>query len=413
MQEFGSSTDLAARSHGIAEPDDVAEVRRLARDFVHDVLEPAEAVLDRIADPAEVFESPVFVKAMEAAFDLGMTRASMPREWGGPGWSTFAQLVLAEELAAGAPGLGSHILTAGISASLIISTKAWKREPVYEAYLRDRSSIECATRGGAWAATEPTVGSDILSLNTPNVSYRVVATPTDDGYSLSGEKSALVGNAYCADMLVVMANIPDTSDMSGSVALLVPKDLPGVTVSRPTDKLGLRALNQSTIRFDDVRVPKAALAFGPGDSVKRYVVNMTSRGNTAVGLQSIGVAQRAFEVALAHVREREQGGSKLFDHQLVAHSLFSAYREIHAARAFSYRAVRLLEDRRLDPLVCYASRVQASTMAVRVVEQLVQLMGGAGIVKDNPIERYYRDVKLLTIADGPVDKVALVAAQYL
>jgi alkylation response protein AidB-like acyl-CoA dehydrogenase len=406
-----SAAEIAAES--MTMPPDALAIRRIARTFTREVLEPAEAFLDTLPDPADVFTHERFTDAMRQAWELGLTRAAMPVERGGLGLGVFAQLVLAEELAAGAPGLGSHVLASGLSTNLLLASGNYRRHPDFAAYLESRHDPATAARGGAWAATEPGLGADILTLDDPATAYGTTATQELDHFVISGEKSTFVSNAYCADAYVVMASVEPGQGMRGCGAFFVPADTPGITVGAPADKLGLRALNQAPVTFTDVRVPLEFQLVGPGESFISFVTRLTSRGNLAVGLQAIGVAQRAYERALEHARTRRQGGKVLIEHQLIATKLVTAYREITAARAMAYRAAHLLEVRQPDTMMCFAARVQASTMAIRTVEQMLQVFGASGVLRGSHVERYYRDVKLLSFADAPVEKVGLLAASML
>lgn len=398
---------------GFDEPEHIRVLRTRARAFVADILEPAEIILDNIPNPRDTFDNDVFRDAMRAAADNGYTRATLPVDLGGSAMSARAQYALVEELAAGAPGLGSHIFVAGVAASLMAQTGVWRDNLDYLQHIEQMADPAFAHRGGCWAATEPTVGSDILTFDNPAIRYQTTATRTPGGFVISGTKSMFVSNGYCADWMLVQATYADATDMSDSGVFLIPTSAPGVTRHDPADKVGLRALNQASVTLDAVHVDAQAQVVGPGPGFERFVTSLTSRGNVAVGLQSIGVARRAYEYALDYAKQRRQGGECLIAHQLIADKLVRAYGEISAARAGLYRAVSLIEAKKLDPLICYSARVHASRVAIGVVEQMTQILGGYGITKTTPMERYYRDIKLLTVADGTVEKVSLLAARYL
>ncbi|TWS18433.1 acyl-CoA dehydrogenase [Tsukamurella asaccharolytica] len=403
----------SSRPSVAGESAEVSESRLAARDFVRSYLEDAESRLDAIPDPREAYASPTLAEALALAHERGFTTASLPSRFGGSGLSAAAQMAIVEELGQGAPGLSSHIMTCSLAATVIVAAKAHEKNSDFQDYIDDLTDPGTPVWGSAWAATEPAVGSDIFSFSTPGVCYSTRAYPDGDGYVLVGEKSRYVSNGYLADFFVVQASIGDAKDMSEAGVFLVPGNLPGVRRGEPLDKLGLRALNQSSIHFDEVKLPTAALAVPSGSGYQRFVERLTSRGNVAVGLHAIALAQRSYDIALEHVKTRVQGGKLLIEQQLVAHAMFTAYRQISAARALSRQVVARLDVGRVDPLDCYASRVQASVMAIQVVEQMVQMLGGLGITKDSPLERYYRDVKLLAIADGTVERIGLHAAQHL
>jgi len=151
----------------------------------------------------------------------------------------------------------------------------------------------------------------------------------------------------------------------------------------------------------------------PGPAYKMMIERIVTGGNTAVGTIAVGVARAAYEAALAYAKDRVQGGKPIFEHQAVKLKLFNAFRQIEAARALLWKSSWLMSTGTPHMPTAMAARTMASDMAVQVTSDMVQVFGGYGISKEHPVEKFYRDAKLLQIMDGTNDMVALKAADQL
>ena len=142
-----------------------------------------------------------------------------------------------------------------------------------------------------------------------------------------------------ADFILLFACVDPDKGMNGTGVFLIPGDLPGMSRGRAMDKLGLRALNQAEIFFDDVRVPKEFLIFPPSPMYKQILEGIVTSGNISIGTIALGCARAAYEEALAYAKQRRQGGKTIFEHQTIQMKLFKAFRNIEAARALIWKAV--------------------------------------------------------------------------
>ncbi len=151
----------------------------------------------------------------------------------------------------------------------------------------------------------------------------------------------------------------------------------------------------------------------PGPAYKVMLDRIVTGGNTAVGTIAVGVARAAYEEALAYAKQREQGGKLIFEHDTVKMMLFDAFRHIEASRALLWKSSWLLSTGQPHMPTAMAARTMASDMAMKVTADMVQIFGGYGISKEHPVEKFYRDAKLLQIMDGTNEMVSLKAAEQL
>ncbi len=387
--------------------EDVVELQKLARDFAREEIRPAEVVLDRIPDTTEVFASDTFRSVMKKAYECGFHKLSLAEDVGGLGLPFFGHLVILEELAAGGAGLASQILVCPIAASSIAGFGLAGRHPTYKEYLEAYVEDVEGVHSGAWAITEPNIGSDCVSRE-PGVHFATRGTPGDGTYVLDGAKAGFVSNGGLADFILLFACVDPETGMNGTGVFLLPGDTPGVSRGRPMDKLGLRALNQAEIFFDGAEVPEEFLVMPPNPAYPFVLEQIVTHGNAAVGTIALGVARAAYEEALAYAKQRVQGGRAIIEHQTVGLKLFRAFRDIEAARALLWKAA-FAENIAHSA----AARTFASDMAVAVTAEMVQVFGGYGISKEYGVEKYYRDAKLLQIMDGTNEMVSLAAVERL
>lgn len=387
---------------------EIKEFQLLAREFAREEIRPAETRLDTFKDPADVFESEIFKSAMKKAYQCGFHKVGLPEPVGGLGLGPFAQLVILEELAVGGAGLASQILVCPIAASAIVGFGLAARHASYKDYLEAYVDDDQGIHSGAWAITEPGIGSDCLPREGSSVHFATRAEERAGSFSINGAKAGFVSNGGLSDFILLFACVEPSRGMYGTGIFLIPGDLEGISRGRPMDKLGLRALNQAEIFFDDVEIPKDFMAVPPGPMYPTILEMIVTGGNASVGAIALGIARAAYEEALEYAKTRIQGGKPIVEHQLVAEKLFKAFRSIEAARALIWKAAFAQ-----NIVFSAAARTFASDMALEVTAEMVQIFGGYGISKEYPVEKFYRDAKLLQIMDGANEIVTLLAAEKL
>ncbi len=394
-------------------PEEVESLRKHVRGFAEDCLRPAEDALDKIQEPEEAFRSETMKRTLAATYDFGLHKLYLPKEVGGLGAPQGAQPAILEELAAAAPGLASHLLVAPIVPGMIAGSKLGERHKFYKDYLEAYIEDKTGAHSSAWGVTEPNVGSDLFDFVRPEAHLEAKATPDGDGYILRGQKSAFVSNGWMSDALLLMVSMEPEKGMHGTGTFLMPGDLPGMSRGKPLNKLGLRALNQAEIFFDDVFVPREFLLFPAGPFYQPLLERIGTGGNTSVGLIALGVARCAYEEGLAYAKNRKQGGKPIFEHQLIADKLFKAFRSIEAARGLLWKSSWMINKGQGNMPLAMGARTFASDACMDITRDMVQVMGGYGISRESHVEKLYRDAKLLQIMDGTNEVVSMAAAAKL
>ncbi len=392
-------------------PEEVEKIRDMTREFARQELRPAGTELDRIQDPEDAYKSDTMRRVLSLAYEIGYHKMNLPKEVGGLGAPPMTGLVVQEEMAVGDAGLASHFLVAPMIAGR--GAQPGDQHPFYKEYLDAFVNDTKGEHSGAWAITEPEHGSDLFEFGRPEIQMKTTAVKDGDDYVVNGHKSAFVSNGWMADAFLLMVNADPSQGMEGTATFAIPGNLPGITRGKPLDKLGLRALNQSEVFFDDTRISPEFMMLPPGPMYKVMIERIVTGGNTAVGTIAVGVARAAYEEALAYAKQRVQGGKVIFEHETIKLKLFDAYRQIEAARALLWKSSWLISTGQPHLPTAMAARTVASDMAVRVTADMAQVFGGYGISKEFPVEKFYRDAKLLQIMDGTNEVVALKAAEQL
>jgi alkylation response protein AidB-like acyl-CoA dehydrogenase len=257
---------------------------------------------------------------------------------------------------------------------------------------------------GAWGLTEAGAGSDAAGMRT-------TATRRGDGWVLNGAKS-FITHGRIGGVMVVIAVTDRTLGHRGISAFVVEHGTPGMSAGKKENKLGMRASDTSEVIFQDCRIPASQLLGREGEGFIN-TLQVLDAGRIGIAALSVGLAQGAYEAALGYARERRQFGRPIADFQAIQWKLADMATRIEAARLLTYRAA-FLKDRGA-PMTQEASmaKLYASETAVRAADDCVQIHGGYGFVKDYPAEKYFRDVKLLTIGEGTSEIQRLVIARRL
>ena len=360
--------------------EDFRLIHQQVRDFIRSAVVPRENEImrtDRIPDDLRA-----------AAAEMGLFGYAIPSEWGGIGLDLIQDVELAQEFGYTALSLRSMFGTNnGIAGQVLVGfgTDAQKKE-----WLARIASGEVVA---SFALTEPGAGSNPAGLRTR-------ARRDGDDWVIEGQKQYIT-NAPSADLFVVFARYADaTPGAPGIAVFLVPADTPGVTVGPKDAKMGQEGSTTSDVAFDGVRVPADALV--GGDEAAGYKAAMTSlaRGRVHIAAVAVGTAQRALDESVSHAAQSTQGGERIGDFQLVQAMLADMQTGVMAGRAMVREAARAYvdgTDRRIAPS---AAKLFCTEMVGKVADLAVQVHGGAGYMKEIPVERIYRDVRLLRLYEG-------------
>ncbi len=362
------------------------ELQQLAHEFADRELRPIAAQWDEREDtPPDL---------LGQAARLGLTSYAIPREYGGGGVGAVTSALIAEELSWGCAGLA-----AGVQATMfpVRPLLAYGSDEQRRRYLPWLASEEGAT--AAIAFTEPHAGSDLAAI-------RAEARRDGGGYVLSGEK-CYVTNGGIADVTLVFAKLEDEL-----TAFLLERGDPGVAAGRKERKLGLRASYTGSLLLDEVRLPADRLLGEEGGGFE-IAFDFFESSRPQVAAAAVGLARAAFEYASEYAREREAFGKPLLARQGVSFKLADSAMEIEAARLLVWRACAALDRGEDAGLLGSFAKAFAADAAMRATTDAVQVLGGAGVMRDHPVEKWMRDAKVLQIVEGTSEIQRQIIATHL
>jgi alkylation response protein AidB-like acyl-CoA dehydrogenase len=367
------------------------QLRRAVREFAESEIAPHVREWDEAQEfPAEVIRK---------LGPLGYMGSIFPEELGGSGLSYIDYCIIIEELSRvdGSVGLivaahtslcGNHIYLAG--------TPEQKRR--YVTKLARGEWIGC------WSLTEPEAGSDAAGTRT-------TAARQGSCWVLNGSKT-FTTNAHEASLCVAMAVTDRASAQHGISAFLIEAETPGFRVGRKENKLGMRASSTGEVIFEDCRLPDSQLLGKPGEGFVDSL-RVLDGGRISIAALALGIAQGAYDAALQYSKQRKQFGRPISEFQAIQHKLADMATDIDAARLLTYRAAGMQDRGERVTRQSAMAKLFASEAAVKVADAAVQIHGGYGFIKDYPVEKFYRDVKLCTIGEGTSEIQRLVIARQL
>lgn len=374
--------------------DDFQQILAQTRQFVRTVVVPREQEIlatDRVPDDLR-----------EQAKNMGLFGYAIPQEWGGLGLDITQDVELAMELGYTSLALRSMFGTNnGIAGQVLVGFGTDEQKAAWLAAL-------ASGKVASFALTEPGAGSNPAGLRT-----KAIRDGADGDWVISGEKR-FITNAPVADLFVVFARTRPADDAGPGIAVfLVPADTAGVEVGAKDAKMGQEGAWTADVRFTDVRVPAGALVGGSVDIGYRAAMTSLARGRIHIAALAVGTAQRALDESVTYAATATQGGTPIGNFQLVQAMLADQQTGVMAGRAIVRDAARLWitnQDRRIAPS---AAKVFCTEMAGTVADLAVQIHGGSGYMREVPVERIYRDVRLLRLYEGTSEIQRLIIGSNL
>lgn len=360
--------------------DDFADILATTRDYIRTVVLPRE---QEIADADEV---PADIRAGLA--DLGLFGYAIPQRWGGLGLDLTQDVEMAMEFGYTTFAMRSLFGTNnGIAGQVLVNFGTDEQKARWLGPIASGEVI------ASFALTEDGAGSNPAGLTTK-------AVRDGAGWVIEGAKR-FITNAPLAGLFVVFARTrPADADGTGVAVFLVPADTPGVTVGPKDEKMGQEGAWTAEVSFQAVRVPDDALVGGDEDAGYRAAMTSLARGRVHIAALAVGAAQRALDESLAHASTATQGGTVIGEFQLVQAMLADIQVGVMAGRAMVREVAAKYhcgEDRRIAPS---AAKLYCTEMAGRAADLAVQIHGGSGYIRGVPVERIYRDVRLLRLYEG-------------
>ena len=367
------------------------QLRREVREFA--AAEIAPHVMDW--DENQIFPLEVIKKLGQ----LGYMGAIFPEEYGGAGLGYIEYAIIIEELSR-VDGSVGIIVAAHTSLCSNHIYKAGSEEQKRK-YLTKLTSGEWI---GCWSLTEPEAGSDAAGT-------RSTAVRDGDCWVLNGSKT-FTTNAHYADVCVGMAMTDRTAARHGISAFILEKDTPGFRAGKKENKLGLRASATGEVIFTNCRLPQSQMLGKPGEGFVDSL-RILDGGRVSIAALSIGMAQGAYDAALKYSKLRKQFGRPISEFQAIQHKLVDMATKIDASRLLTYRAAKMIDAGKRVTRESAMAKLFSSEAAVWIANEAVQIHGGYGFIKDYPVEKFYRDVKLCTIGEGTSEIQRLVIARQL
>ncbi|MBY0450900.1 MAG: acyl-CoA dehydrogenase family protein [Cyanobacteria bacterium] len=368
-------------------------VQALAREFVQKDLNPVLSVL-------ETGDLNTLKAMWQRMADIGLTGLPFPEEYGGSAVDSLSYFLVLEEIAkassALATSLSVHVSLGGLPI-LYYGTDDQKAR-----YLPD---VVQAKKIGAFALTEPNAGSDAGSGLTK-------AEKNGSGYVLNGSK-LFITNAFIASFFVSTARTNrEISGAKGLTAFLVDTETPGLVIHEGDEKMGLKGSDWGELTFEDCKVPEAQRLSEEGVGFKIFMKSLDI-GRISIGAISLGVAEACLDASLEYAKQRYQFGKTLSEFQAIQMKLADMAMQIEAARSLVYSAARLKEaglpfSKEASMAKCYASE-----MCNACAREAVQIFGGYGYTKDFPVERYFRDARVMSLFEGTSQIQRTVIAKHL
>lgn len=315
----------------------------------------------------------------------GMTQLSVPQEYGGAGLDLLTVALIAEELAKGCAGIATLCAANSLAAyPLLLAGNEIQKKEFFNSL--NHGGMAC------FALTEPNAGSDAGAVSCH-------ADKVDGGYLLNGAK-CFITNAPIADKITLFANTREGGGIRGLTAFLVDAKTPGISIGKEEDKMGIRASATAEIIFENCFVPESARI---GKEGRGFLIAMQTLqlSRPVVAAISVGIAQAALEAAVKYSHQRKQFGVKIASFEMVQQMIADMVMQTEAARALTYKAcVMQMKKDKKAAMFSAMSKCYASDTAMNVTTMAVQVMGGNGYSRENPVEKYMRDAKIMQIYEG-------------
>ncbi|MDX1993136.1 MAG: acyl-CoA dehydrogenase family protein [bacterium] len=364
--------------------------QRVVRDFCQGEVKPYATEVDETGE--------LHWDSIKKMAGIGLLGLQVPEDYGGAGLDTISASIAVEELGrvCGSTGLSISAHN-GLGCGPIVR---WGTEAQKEKYL---PRLLSGKHLGSLALTEPDAGSDLAG------GARTMGSRTDDGWVINGRK-AWITNVRYAPTVITLTRTDGESGTRGFSMLLVDTDLPGLTVHPPEKKMGLKGSPTHMISYDGVRVNDDALLGEEGRGFHQTMQTLDA-GRISIGALSVGLAQGAFEEAVKYARQRHAFGKPISEHQAIQWMIADAALEIEAARTLVYKAAWMKDEGRDYGKMAAMAKLFASEVAERVCKNAIQIHGSYGYSREFPVERMYRDQRLMTIGEGTSEIQRLVIAR--
>jgi acyl-CoA dehydrogenase len=365
-------------------------LEQTAQKFTAERIVPVAAECDRTGTfPMDVFKQ---------AWELGLVAPTIPEAYGGAGISELEHTLITEALAYGCTGIQTSMTANALAATPVMIAGSEEQKKKYLSMLTREPVF------ASYATTEPSAGSDVAGMTTK-------ATQHGSDWVLSGQK-CYITNASYANWYVIFATTDVTKRHKGIMAFLVDRDMPGVVLGKKEDKMGQRASDTATVILEDVKVPAQNVLAREGEGFKLAMMTF-DRTRPDIAAAACGIMRRALDECTAYALERKTFGVPIAQHQAVQFLLAEMAIRYEATRLLVHKAAWLIDRGQHSSIVSSYSKAFGADAAMQVATDAVQVFGGAGYMKDYPVEKLMRDAKILQIYEGTSQIQRVVIARNL
>ena len=365
--------------------------RRVVRDFVESEIKPRARHVDETGE--------FNWAAVKKMGPIGLLGLAVPEEYGGAGVDAISAAIAIEEIGRGCGSTGLSIAAHnGLGCGPIALFGA---EEIKRKFLPPLATG--SGKLGALALTEPGAGSDLAG------GVRTVAKKVGDDWVINGTKMWCT-NASLADTIVTLCRTDKAGGSKSLTLIIVPTDTPGLTIGPAEKKMGLKGSPTHAVTYDDVRVPHEYL-LGTENYGLHQTLNVLDGGRVGIGALAVGLAQAAYEEAIKYAKQRHTFGKLLAEHQAIQWMIADATTQIEAARLLVYKAAWLKQNGKSYIKEASMAKLFATEVAEKVCFNAIQIHGGYGYSAEYPVERIYRDQRLMTIGEGTSEIQRLVIAR--
>jgi alkylation response protein AidB-like acyl-CoA dehydrogenase len=327
------------------------------------------------------------MKLFKKAADLGFIGITFPEEYSGQGLGSIENTIVVEEFCRADSTIGTALALSYFASECVLHFGSKELKQKFLPLVAEGKTLS------AGAFTEPDHGSDITRMDT---------TAVRDGneWVINGTKVFITNGALAGFFSVLVQTDPDCQPSHRGISMiLVEADRKGVSTADVGKKMGIRSTSTCEVVFKDVRVPITNLIGEEGKGFYQ-VLEFFDESRIMIAAQALGIAECAFDRALAHIKEREQFGKKLAQFQVTQHKVADMYTKIELAKLMTYKAAWNFDQGRIDPALTSMAKMYAARAAVEVADEAIQLMGGYGYITEYEVERIYRDAKITEIYEG-------------
>ncbi len=366
-------------------------LQELARDFTRKEIIPKAEHYDRSGEwPWEIFNK---------AREVGLVNLNIPEEYGGMGASVLEECIVGEEMAYGCTGIETALMLNQLAALPLLIAGNERQKEHYFGRIAEEGKII------SYALTEPDAGSDVAGIKT-------TATKQGDRYILNGGKTWIT-DAPVASFFIVFAKTNPEAGHRGMSAFIVERDYPGLSVSKPLEKMGQHAAQTAQVFFENVEVPEENRLGAEGDGFM-IAMKVFDKSRPPVAAAATGLARRALDEAVKYAGERFTFGQPIYQHQGVGFILADMKIRAEAARDLAWKAAWLVDNGKRNTSEAAVAKAFCADAAMQNATDAVQVFGGNGYSREYPVEKLMRDAKIYQIYEGTtqIQKLIIVRELY-